>query len=150
MYKTLALIALVLIGSALAETRKPSAGSVHIKRLTKKIDDNPGKLDWCPQCIDTFNDLVELVLDAVLQYGILNSCGELCDIVADKSGSSFLGFVCMVGCDVFGIEEFVKLMDKADIDPIYYCESIKLCPSNINPSLYIRQFSLNVSCLVFI
>jgi hypothetical protein len=28
-------------------------------------------LDWCPQCIDTFDHLIEVVLDIILQYGLL-------------------------------------------------------------------------------
>jgi hypothetical protein len=37
----------------------------------------------------------------------------------------------MLGCDIFGIKEFIKLIESADIDPIYYCEEVKLCPSKI-------------------
>lgn len=145
MFKTVALIILIAVGCALAETRRPSAGSIHIKRVKPVVNNDISKLDWCPQCIDTFDDLIELVLDAILQYGILNSCGDLCNIVIDKSGSTLLGFLCMVGCDVLGIEEFAKIMQKADIDPIYYCENIKLCPSEFqsigNESLQLLSLS---------
>jgi len=31
-------------------------------------------LDWCPQCIDTFDDLIEVVLDIILLYSVLIIC----------------------------------------------------------------------------
>jgi hypothetical protein len=129
MYKAIALIILVLVGCVSARTRTLNVPSKHIQRALAPLKQGQNGLDWCPQCIDTYDDLVQIVLDIILQYGILDTCGNLCDIVTEKTGSSILGFICMFGCDVLGIEEFVKIMDKADIDPIYYCEVMKLCPS---------------------
>lgn len=37
--------------------------------------------------------------------------------------------LCGLTWDALGIIEFVKLANKADIGPIYYCEVINLCPS---------------------
>ena len=138
MYKAIALIILVLVGCVSARTRSLNVQSKHIQRALSPLKQGQNGLDWCPQCIDTYDDLVQVVLDIILQYGILDTCGDLCDIVADKTGSSILGFVCMFGCDVLGLEEFVKIMDKADIDPIYYCEVMKLCPSKRKLSFFFR------------
>jgi hypothetical protein len=131
MYKAIALIILVVVSCVSAHTRSLGVQSKHIQRVSLPLKQGNNALDWCPQCIDTFDDLIQVVLDIILQYGILNSCGDLCGIVADKTGSEILGFLCSIGCDVLGIEEFIKVMDKADIDPIYYCETVKLCPSKI-------------------
>ena len=117
------------MGNVLCDTRLSPGHSKKLQQFQPLTKTSTNGLDWCPQCINTFGDLIELVLDAILQYGILNSCGDLCDIVIDKSGSTLLGFMCMVGCDVLGIDEFSKVIQKADIDPIYYCEEVKLCPS---------------------
>jgi hypothetical protein len=126
MYKTLvAFVIVVHISTVHSETRRTNR---YIERIASVPIDDSHALDWCPQCINTFDDVIDAVLDIVLQYGILNSCGELCSLVTDKTGSTFLGFVCMAGCDVLGINEFVKIIDKVDIDPIYYCEQIQACP----------------------
>ena len=87
------------------------------------------RLDWCPQCVNSFDELIQIVLDIILQYGVVDTCGHLCDLVEEKTGSGILGFICTMGCDFLGLEEFVKLIEKADIDPIYYCEVMKICPS---------------------
>lgn len=140
MFKALALIALVFIGCVSAR-----AGSSPIQLVESSIKQETNAIDWCPQCINTYDDLIQTVLDIILQYGILDSCGNLCDLVEQKSGSSFLGFVCMVGCDVLGIKEFIKLMEDADIDPIYYCEQINLCPGKkINSKLLFIFFSVKL------
>jgi len=52
--------------------------------------------------------------------------------VTEKTGSAILGFICTMGCDFLVLEEFVKLVNDADLDPIYYCEKINLCPSKSN------------------
>jgi hypothetical protein len=35
---------------------------------------------------------------------------------------------CNVACDYVGIRVFVKLVEEADLDPIFLCESLHLCP----------------------
>jgi hypothetical protein len=129
MYKSLALLFLVLIVGIAADARKFEIQSSHVQRAAIPLKRGNNGLDWCPQCIDTFDDLIEVVLDIILQYGVMDTCGHLCDLVTEKTGSGLLGFICTFGCDALGLDEFVKTMDKADIDPIYYCETIKLCPS---------------------
>lgn len=129
MYKTVLVLCLIATSFCLGETRQLKIKKTSPIELVPSLAVSKSNgLDWCPQCINTFDDLLQLVLDAILQYGVLNSCGDLCNIVADKSGSELLGFLCMFGCSVLGVEEFAKIMQKADIDPIYYCEEIKLCP----------------------
>ncbi len=62
----------------------------------------------------------------------MDTCSHLCDLVTEKTGSAILGFICKMGCDFLVLEEFVKLVNDADLDPIYYCEKIDLCPSKSN------------------
>jgi hypothetical protein len=141
MYNALILFVLFFVGCVSANTRTFSVNGNSIEFISPfKQGDNA--LDWCPQCIDTFDDLIDVILNIILEVGVLDSCGQLCDLVADKTGSNFLGFVCMLGCDIFGIEEFIKLIENADIDPIYYCEEVKLCPSKIKILFVNKYFKL--------
>jgi hypothetical protein len=34
-------------------------------------------------------------------------------------------------CEAVGIDEFVRLLTKLDIDPIWYCQLARFCPSKI-------------------
>jgi hypothetical protein len=140
MYKALALIVLILVGSVSARTRTFSVKSNPIERVVSPFKQGNNAIDWCPQCIDSFDDLIDIVLNIILQYGVLDSCGTLCNLVVEKTGSEVLGFICTFGCAVLGIEEFVKLIENADIDPIYYCEEIKLCPINDNGDAKFKSF----------
>ena len=133
MSKTFALLLCIAIGVAAATSNKRIGGSSHLQRGVVPFQQSSNGIDWCPQCLNTFDELIQIVLDIVLNVGILNSCGELCSIVADKTGSQILGFACTIGCDALGLDEFIKLIEKADIDPIYYCEQVKLCPSKTRP-----------------
>jgi hypothetical protein len=130
MYKTFALILLVIISCTSA--RKFNMQTSPIEGVVSPFKQGNNPLDWCPECINGFDELIDGVLEVILQYGVLNTCGDLCDLVAQKTGSDFIGFLCTFGCDVLGLTEFVKLIEGADLDPIYYCEVIKACPSKIS------------------
>ena len=69
-------------------------------------------------------------MNAILQIGVIGSCGEICSYVQDKTGSQIVGVVCNLLCDIAGVDEFIKIVDNADLDPIYYCELLKTCPIN--------------------
>ena len=43
----------------------------------------------------------------------------------NKTGEQLL---CDIACDVVGIKVFTDILDNTDLDPIYYCELVKLCP----------------------
>lgn len=127
MSKTLALIILVFISCTSARIY-----TVPIEGVQSPVKQGDITLDWCPECINGFDQLIDGVLQVIIEYGVLNTCGDLCALVANKTKSDFIGFICTFGCDVLGIQEFIKLIESADIDPIYYCEIIDLCPSKIS------------------
>jgi len=55
---------------------------------------------------------------------------DTCHAVFNKTQKKDLEELCFAGCDGLGIDEFIKLIVHADIDPIYYCQIVHLCPSN--------------------
>jgi hypothetical protein len=128
MYTTLTFIVLVGIsianGFQLANSRSQS-----IERIIPTFDQTKTATDLCPTCINEAVSVINILLNAVLDEGIFATCGDLCRIVANKTGSKVLGDVCDVVCEAFGIDEFVKALVVFDIDPIYYCELAKMCPS---------------------
>lgn len=48
----------------------------------------------------------------ILEGGVVGTCGVLCHALAQKTGSQALGAVCDILCDVVGIKEFIKLVQK--------------------------------------
>ena len=126
MLKVLIVILLIGIGATTASRDEP----------------NDVALDLCPFCINEAVDAINVILNVILDEGILQSCGELCGIAANKSHSEFLGTVCNVVCDAFGLDEFIHLIITADLDPIWYCEMADLCASKSrSPVVSIAIFS---------
>lgn len=131
MYKALILLVLVVVGLA-SGSRSLSVRSPHIQRTTQVFHQSIAGFDWCPECINGFGEMVEILLDLIVDSGIAGSCSTLCNALAQKTHLEILGIVCTLGCDFLGIEEFIKFIEKVDPDPIWYCEMVKLCPGKTN------------------
>lgn len=117
MYRLLTFFVLVFIGLASATFR-------NLKPLDKE-------LDLCHYCVDEAAQVINVIANLILDKGVFDSCGALCDAVANKTGSQSIGETCDIVCDTFGFAEFIKLIEKSDIDPLYYCEVLRLCPSKV-------------------
>jgi hypothetical protein len=134
MYKTLIFIFRIVGGGASA-SRLFKTQQHNIRRIAPTLNHGNVRLDFCPQCISTADDLINILLNLIFDVGVIGSCADLCQGVADKTGSAFLGTICGLACDIVGIEEYIKLIEKVDLDSIYYCEHVKLCPSKKGFSL---------------
>ncbi|MCI3311102.1 saposin domain-containing protein, partial [Escherichia coli] len=100
-------------------------------------------LDLCPLCVQFTGDTIDELINIILNAGVIGTCGELCELLAEKTGSKALGAVCDILCDIAGIEEFIKLINKADLDPIYFCELIRQCPINDHGDARITDLAIN-------
>lgn len=131
MYKTCTLIFLVFVGIACGSDRfEPKLNVFH--RFGSTGENNNVEVDLCPLCINEAVELINVVLNVILDEGIMGSCNAICDAVLNKTGSKPLADLCLAGCDALGVDEFVKLIVHADIDPIYYCQIVHMCPSKNN------------------
>ncbi|KAK6183703.1 hypothetical protein SNE40_011130 [Patella caerulea] len=99
-------------------------------------------LDLCPTCIQFTGEAINELLNIILNLGVVGSCGKVCSALEQKTGSQALGLVCDLLCDYVGIEEFIKLIQKADLDPFYFCELIKICPIFDTGDATITQLSV--------
>jgi hypothetical protein len=128
MYTTLTFIILVGVsvasGASFLKTRPHN-----IDRVVPIVDRSNIGLDLCPNCINEAIGVINILLNAILDEGILANCGDLCGVVTNRTGSKALGDVCLLVCDGLGLDEFIKEIIKLDLDPIYYCEIAKMCPS---------------------
>jgi hypothetical protein len=125
MYKALTIVLIAIVGLACGSAElKGNTYNVH--RVTRPTVG----LDLCPTCINVAEESINILLNLILDTGIIGSCQTLCQALAQKTGKEIIGVICNLACDVVGIEEFIKLIERADLDPIYYCELAKFCPGN--------------------
>jgi hypothetical protein len=71
---------------------------------------------------------IDQLLNIIANVGVVGGCAGLCSYLPNQ----ILSAGCNMLCDVVGIEEFVKLVDDADPDPIWICEELALCTINDN------------------
>jgi len=103
----------------------------------------PKALDLCPTCVQFTDQALDALLNIILNGGVVGTCGTLCSALEQKTGSQALGAVCNILCDLAGVEEFIKLIQAADLDPIYFCELLKTCPINDNGDATITELKVN-------
>jgi hypothetical protein len=138
MYKLLIVILVGIIGvSNVADAF--NTPSKNFKHLTANPREGDVGIDFCPLCINEAVEIINVVLNVILDEGILGTCGELCGIVANKTKSKFAGELCDIVCDGVGIDEFIRLIIVADLDPIWYCEIADLCPSKLQQIRFIKR-----------
>ncbi|WAR19856.1 CTuncharacterized [Mya arenaria] len=99
-------------------------------------------IDKCKTCIDFAGQALNELLNIILQGGVVGGCADLCNALASKT-SPAIGTVCNILCDIVGIEEFIKIVQNADLDPIYYCELIPACPINDNGDAHFTSFQVS-------
>ena len=127
MYKTSVFFILVIIGGTCAFSSfdtKPKK----LQRSNTNFGEKKVGIDVCPECIEEAVTIINMLLNLVLDEGIIQSCDALCGALANKTGSEVIGDMCDVVCASLGVDEFVRLIIKEDLDPIWYCEIIDLCP----------------------
>jgi hypothetical protein len=100
------------------------------------------QVDLCPVCIDFTDQALQTLVDIIANGGIVGGCQGVCSALGQKTGSQALGAVCDLICTIVGIDELVKILDKADLDPIYFCELAKLCPINDHGDAKITMFTV--------
>jgi hypothetical protein len=136
MYKALTFVLIAIIGIACGMSEHHT-GSYSIHRVTPSVG-----IDLCPTCINVAEESINILLNLILDTGIIGTCQTLCEALAQKTGKEIIGVICNIACDVVGIEEFIKLIENADLDPIYYCELAKFCPVNDHGDCNVTQFSI--------
>ncbi|XP_004365279.1 countin2 [Capsaspora owczarzaki ATCC 30864] len=108
-------------------------------KLTRKVQSPDANL--CPVCVEFAGDALNELINIVLNVGVIGSCGEVCGLLTNRTHSRAEGLVCDLLCDYVGITEFIKAIEKADLDPIYYCELLNTCAINDNGDATIRSFT---------
>lgn len=76
----------------------------------------------------TIRSALNALLNYVLNAGVVGGCGKLCENLPKGLERT----ACDIACDYVGIKAFVSLLEKADLDPVYFCQELKLCKYDDN------------------
>eukprot|EP00437_Effrenium_voratum_P038994 CAMPEP_0181482320 /NCGR_PEP_ID=MMETSP1110-20121109/44785_1 /TAXON_ID=174948 /ORGANISM="Symbiodinium sp., Strain CCMP421" /LENGTH=223 /DNA_ID=CAMNT_0023607877 /DNA_START=35 /DNA_END=703 /DNA_ORIENTATION=- len=82
-------------------------------------------VELCGFCVQTMGQLINTLLQVILNGGVLGSCNALCQYAAPFGQIAMMA--CNLLCDYVGIEAFISLIKKADLNPIWMCEELRLC-----------------------
>lgn len=122
---------LVILGAITVATTSPNPIRT-FQRLHSLRDQNTVDLDLCSECIQESVTVVNILANLILDEGIVGSCTLLCAALGNRTQSNVTRDVCDAVCEAYGVDEFVKALVDADIDPIWYCELLDICPSKKN------------------
>ena len=86
-------------------------------------ENQPAGLDLCPTCISFVSQSINNLIQIIANGGIVGGCSALCGMLPNQT----LGEVCALLCDIVGIDMFVKILSKVDLDPFYACELLTVC-----------------------
>jgi len=141
MYKALIIVLIAVIGIACGSDAL-GAESYNIKLAKPAFTKPTVRVDLCPTCINVAEQSINILLNLILDTGIIGSCQTLCTALEQKTGKEIIGVICEIACDGVGIAEFIKLLENSDLDPIYYCEIARFCPVKDDGDCNITRFSI--------
>lgn len=81
------------------------------------------RLDVCSPCVQLGREGIGILLNALVNTGVIGSCGKLCGHLPKQAEQE----ACTIACDLVGVQAFEKVLNHTDLDPIYFCESVKAC-----------------------
>ncbi|XP_065890314.1 countin-3-like isoform X2 [Dysidea avara] len=87
--------------------------------------------ETCNICIDFADEAIQTLLQLIVDGIAIDGCSPICEEVAKRTNND-VGEACEIICSIVGVYEFMKLVEKADLDPIYYCELLDQCEVNDN------------------
>lgn len=119
-----ALAALAVTASA--EFAPKSSGATFEIDVLSRTGDNLGKDPagpLCGICEQLMDQALQQLLNIILQAGVLGSCAAICS----KLPVQWESVACNLICDAAGVDAFVHLIQKADLDPIFYCKELTMC-----------------------
>jgi hypothetical protein len=111
-------VALMLVGGALADPLATKSLK-HVEAFKPLGDD-------CDVCIGLISTDINILVNAIVEIGIEDGCGELCNFIPNGLEAD----ICTLYCEVQGINAFSALLTELNPDPIAVCMAMKVCPVN--------------------
>ena len=83
----------------------------------------------CQTCVEFANKAINYLLNAILNEGVMATCGQLCAYVPGAVEEQ----VCTMVCEMAGVAGFIKAVNSADLDSINLCEMLDESGVNVCP-----------------
>jgi len=83
------------------------------------------EISLCNPCYQLGGQGINTLLNYILNVGVVGGCSELCSQFPAGGGKQT---TCELVCGAVGIKAFIAAIQKADLDPIYFCEVVHACP----------------------
>lgn len=100
--------------------------SATFTKYTRGYEVEAGKGALCSTCTQLTGQAINILLNYILNAGVVGGCAKLCGELSSKTERT----VCDVACGLVGIKAFAAAIQKADLDPIYLCEELKICTAD--------------------
>jgi len=121
--KGIVCLLVVSLAFPVIDAKKVNPGRISIvqQQPLKKIGDDPS---LCPTCVNFMDQTIDILLNIILNGGVIGSCEELCAYLPTELEAT----VCELLCSYVGIQAFIDILDDTDPDPIFYCMELDICP----------------------
>merc|ERR1719262_274210 len=85
---------------------------------------NVGNKGLCSPCLQLGSQGINILLNYILNAGVVGGCGELCSQLPPGGGKQS---ACELVCGAVGLKTFMDAIDKADLDTVYACTALGAC-----------------------
>lgn len=119
-----AFVSLAII--ALAASSQISMGEVKKVEPVEELG-----LNLCPTCVSLLSQTINQLLNIILNSTVIGGCSDLCGQLSNQLEQA----ACTLVCADVGIKGFIWAVDKADLDPVYMCELVSICPHSDTPGV---------------
>ena len=116
------------------KTLKEIVTEAAAQKLSVVAAKDKAQLDLCPTCVQVTDQIISNLLNVILSGPVIGSCNKLCSLAVNElvgklpdSALQILDVGCQLVCDYVGVNEFSKLVEMADLDPIWLCQEARLC-----------------------
>lgn len=115
----------LILSSQLANIRRTS---IPHKKLPVSLQGPEAKDSnaVCSLCIQLMEQTLNQLINIILNVGVIGSCSKLCSYLASYGQLAVVA--CDLICSYVGVEEFIKILKKADLDVIFICQEVRACP----------------------
>ena len=134
------IVAFVLVFSVVSSGSKPKLPSpLQLVSAPVSVRTAEEGIDFCNLCVQFSGQAINQLLDIILNAGVVGGCTELCSLIP---AGQIVDLACSLLCDYIGVKEFIKAIENADPDPIYFCELIKTCKVFDGGDANITEFTI--------
>jgi len=123
--QVLFICSLLFASNILSVTSAPVSSKI-LRAPLSSVKLEPQQGIGCPVCVTFFDESLGDLLNIILNLGIGAGCGTICVQLSTQLEQAICEFLCFA----VGVDEFVNFINSTDIDPVFLCAEMDVCPEN--------------------